>query len=154
MERRVPAGLTPQEGRRFGLAVGTAFLVLGALLWWRGRPLAFAITGMIGALLVGGGVIIPGQLGPLYRLWMGLAKAISKVTTPILMATIFFLVFLPIGDGDADHGTSSPRARGDRGGVLGAPVEGATEHGASVLTSERSGLNKAMAQGEKGRGWD
>ena len=97
MERRVPAGLTPQEGRRFGLAVGTAFLVLGALLWWRGRPLAFAITGMIGALLVGGGVIIPGQLGPLYRLWMGLAKAISKVTTPILMATIFFLVFLPIG---------------------------------------------------------
>ena len=97
MERRVPAGLTPREGRKFGLAVGTAFLVLGALLWWRGRPLALAIVGTIGALLVVGGLIVPGRLGPLYRLWMALAQAISKVTTPIFMMVVFFFVIVPTG---------------------------------------------------------
>jgi len=35
-------------------------------------------------------------MGPLERAWMGLALAISRVTTPALMAVLFFLVFLPM----------------------------------------------------------
>ena len=40
---------------------------------------------------------MPGRLGPLYRAWMGLALLLSKVTTPILMAIIYFAVITPIG---------------------------------------------------------
>jgi hypothetical protein len=92
----VSARLSRSEGRKFGLTVGAAFLVLGALLWWRGRAAAPAFAG-VGALLSMAGLLIPAHLGPLERAWMGLAHAISRVTTPILMGAIYFLVITPIG---------------------------------------------------------
>ncbi len=97
MEGRVPARLTPAEGRKFGLLVGGAFLLLAALMWRRTHVTAATVAGVFGALLVIGGVVAPAHLGPVYRGWMGLAKAISKVTTPIVMSIIFFLVLTPAG---------------------------------------------------------
>jgi hypothetical protein len=86
---------TAGEGRKFGLMVGTAFLVLAAVLWWRDREMLRNITASLGGLLVLAGLILPAQLGPVYRAWMKLALAISKVTTPIFMGIIFFLVITP-----------------------------------------------------------
>ena len=43
-----------------------------------------------------GGLLVPGKLGPVYRAWMGLAHVISKVTTPIFMGVVYFLVITPI----------------------------------------------------------
>ncbi len=98
METGIPARLSPAEGRKFGLTVGAAFLVLAGLLhYWRHRETAAAVFGAIGALLVLAALVIPGHLGPVYRGWMGLAKAISRVTTPIFMAVVFFVVVTPIG---------------------------------------------------------
>ena len=97
MENRVPARLTPAEGRKFGLVVGGAFLLLALLLWRRTHVTAATVAGAVGAALFLGGLAVPGQLGPVYRAWMGLAKAISKVTTPIVMSIIFFLVLTPAG---------------------------------------------------------
>jgi hypothetical protein len=97
MERGVPARLTAAEGRKFGLAVGGAFLVITAVLVWRHRIPAAYVTGTVGTLLFLAGLAIPAQLGPVYRAWMGLALAISKVTTPIVMGAIFFLVLTPSG---------------------------------------------------------
>jgi hypothetical protein len=97
LENRVPARLTPAEGRKFGLVVGGAFLLLALLLWRRTHVTGATVAGAAGAALFLGGLAVPGQLGPVYRVWMGLAKAISKVTTPIVMSIIFFLVFTPAG---------------------------------------------------------
>jgi drug/metabolite transporter (DMT)-like permease len=97
LENRVPARLTPAEGRKFGLVVGGAFLLLALLLWRRTHVTAATVAGAVGAALFLGGLAVPGQLGPVYRAWMGLAKAISKVTTPIVMSIIFFLVLTPAG---------------------------------------------------------
>lgn len=97
MEARVPARLSVAEGRRFGLLVGGVFLGIAAFLWWRGRMGAVPYLGGLGGALVLGGLLIPGQLGPVYRAWMGLALLISKVTTPILMGLIYFVVMTPIG---------------------------------------------------------
>ena len=36
-------------------------------------------------------------MDPVYRGWMGLAAAISKVTTPVVMGVLYFLVLTPIG---------------------------------------------------------
>jgi Na+/proline symporter len=97
LETGIPARLTRSEGRKFGLTVGIAFLVLAALLhFWRHKETAGAIAGAVGVLLVVGAVVLPTRLGPLQRAWMGLAKAISKVTTPIFMGVVFFLVVTPI----------------------------------------------------------
>ena len=97
MERGVSARLTPAEGRKFGLLVGGAFLLLGALLWRRGHGTAATVVLVLGAGLISAGLTIPARLGPIYRGWMALALMISKVTTPLLMGAIFFLVLTPAG---------------------------------------------------------
>ena len=94
---RIPARLSVTDGRKFGLTVGTAFLVLAAIGWWRGRHVPVYIFSSVGVMLVAAGVLIPTQLGPVFRAWMGLAHGISKVTTPIVMGVIFFVVITPVG---------------------------------------------------------
>ncbi len=89
--------MSAAEGRKFGVTVGAAFLVITAILWWRDHPTAMLVTGSIGGALVLAGLLIPGHLGPIERAWMALAKAISKVTTPVLMGVLYFLVLLPAG---------------------------------------------------------
>lgn len=96
MATAVPAGLSAREGRKFGLTVGGAFLVLGGLLWWRHRPAAPYLGGL-GAALALAGLVVPTYLGPVQRGWMALAHAISRVTTPIFMAIVYFVVLTPIG---------------------------------------------------------
>jgi hypothetical protein len=93
----IPARLTPGEARRFGLVVGAAFLVLGVLAWWRGRPVTSQVFGTLGVALILVGIILPRALVPVHRAWMGLALAISKVTTPIFLGAVYFLIIAPIG---------------------------------------------------------
>jgi hypothetical protein len=99
METRIAARLTSAEGRRFGLTVGAAFVVLSLVLWWRGHDAARLVTGIAGALFIAGGLLLPARMTPVYRAWMRLGLAISKVTTPIFMGIIFFLVITPFGLG-------------------------------------------------------
>ena len=105
--------MTVAQGRRFGLTVGGAFLVLAAIVWWRAQgslastvdaPDAWrlrhwlaAVLVAAGASLIMAGLVLPARLGPVERAWMGLAHAMSRVTTPIAMGAIYFLVFTPIG---------------------------------------------------------
>jgi hypothetical protein len=89
--------LTAGEGRRFGLTVGGAFLVLAAIGWWRGGGIMTVVFAGLGALLAIAGLVIPTHLGPVERAWMGLAHAISKVTTPIVMGVMYLVVLTPIG---------------------------------------------------------
>ena len=98
LEAGIPARLTAAQGRKFGLTVGIAFLVLAALVYfWRHRAATGTVLGALGTLLVLAALVVPTHLGPLERAWMGLAKLISKVTTPIFMGVVFFVVVTPIG---------------------------------------------------------
>lgn len=97
METRISAGLSPAEGRRFGLLVGGAFLGLGAISHWRGHHVAPTVLWALGGALVAGGLLIPGRLGPVYRGWMRFALVLSRITTPIFMALIYFGLFTPLG---------------------------------------------------------
>ncbi len=98
MARSVPARLSRVAGRKFGLSVGGAFLVLAALLhFWRHREAVAMGFGVVGALLVLAALVAPTALGPVERAWMALARALSKVTTPIFMGVVFFVVVTPIG---------------------------------------------------------
>ncbi len=97
METGIPARLSPAEGRKFAFPVGTAFLVLAGIVWWRGHTPVSTGFGVVGGLLLVAGLIIPGKLGPVYRAWMGFAHLLSKITTPIFMGVTYFLVMAPIG---------------------------------------------------------
>lgn len=97
MAQGIPARLSATEGRSFAWTVGTAFLALAAVAWWRSRPLAYVVLGALGAVLWVAGLAVPGRLGPLKATWMRLAHAISLVTTPVFLGVVFFLVIAPIG---------------------------------------------------------
>lgn len=97
MENGIPAGLSPAEGRRFGLTVGLAFLALSLLLWWRDHEAARAVTGVLALLFLAAALLVPSRMGPVFRAWMRVGLAISRVTTPIFMGAIFFLVITPVG---------------------------------------------------------
>ena len=97
MAARVSARLTPGEGRRFGLTLGAAFLVLAGLTAWRGHSLeARAFAGLGGALVVAA-LVVPARLGLVHRFWMALAAAISRVTTPAFLGLVYFAVLTPTG---------------------------------------------------------
>jgi hypothetical protein len=97
MAAGVPARLTAAEGRKFGLTVGIAFGVFGAILMWRGKETLSTVLLSLGGVLVLAGLVVPTMLGPVERAWMGLAHLISKVTTPIFMGIVYFLVMTTMG---------------------------------------------------------
>lgn len=97
MAEGVPARLSREELRKFGLTVGAAFGVIAAIAWWRGHPLSTQVLGGLAAVLVIGGAVVPALLAPVYSAWMGFAKILSKITTPIFLGIVYFLIFTPVG---------------------------------------------------------
>jgi hypothetical protein len=95
MANRIPARLTAAEGRRFGLTVGGAFVLLASVSWWRGQAAAAMVLGALGSALALAGLAVPTHLGATERAWMRLAHAISRVTTPIVMGVMYFVVITP-----------------------------------------------------------
>ena len=116
LEAGIPARLTPREGRKFGLTVGIAFGVLAGVSRWRGHDIAPAVLGGLGGLLLLGGLLAPGKLGPIHRGWMGFAHALSKITTPIFMGLVYFVVLTPTGLVMRLFGKRPLRAKEARGG--------------------------------------
>ena len=93
----IPARLTAAQGRKFGLTVGGAFLVLGLVLAWRHREGARNVMLGFSAAFSLAGLLVPTMLGPVERAWMGLAHLLSKVTTPIFMGVVYFVILTPTG---------------------------------------------------------
>lgn len=98
MATGIPARLTSDAaGRRFALTVGGMFVALAAVTWWRGRLEVCVVFGILGALLILAGLTIPTRLGPVSRAWMGMAHLLSRVTTPMFLGIVFFVVVTPVG---------------------------------------------------------
>jgi hypothetical protein len=93
---RIRAGLTAAEGRKFAFTVGGAFFVFAAITWWRQHPNMMTAFLSLGTAFSLGGLLAPTMMGPVEKAWMGLAHLISKVTTPIFMGIVFFLVIGPV----------------------------------------------------------
>ena len=100
MAHAIPAGLnrpyTAAAGRKFAFTVAAAFVVLATIGQYRGHSLSAVVFAAAATLLAIGGAFVPAKLGPIDRAWMSLAKAIAKVTTPIFMAVLYFVIVTPI----------------------------------------------------------
>ncbi len=118
MAADVPTRLTRREGRRFGVTVGGAFFVFAMLAWWRDRHLAANVLGSLAGALVMAALLIPTHLGPIERAWMKIAHAISLVTTPVVLAAIYFGIITPIGVVRRRLGHSSIEHRPSTNGFL------------------------------------
>jgi len=107
MAARVSAGLTTRELRKFAFTVGVAFVVFAGISLLRGHTAAPRVLAAVGGVLVVAGLTIPSRLGPLYRAWMRLGELLSKVTTPLFMGVVYFVVLTPVGLLKRAFGSSS-----------------------------------------------
>ncbi len=85
------------ELRKFGLTVGGAFLVLGAISWWRGHEWPPRVLWTVGGFLFVTGALVPGILGPIQRGWMAFATLLGHVNTRIILTVFFYLIVTPVG---------------------------------------------------------
>ena len=90
--------LSAGELRKFGISTGAIVAVLfGLVIPWI-WDLNYPHWPWVILLVLGGlGLIVPNSLRIVHRLWMRFALLISKVTTPIILGVVFFLLFVPIG---------------------------------------------------------
>ncbi len=84
--------------RDFGLVTGGIIaLLFGLFLPWlleSGFPIwPWVVAGVLAVW----GVIAPMSLQPTYRLWMKLGLLLSRVTTPIILGIVFYLLIWPMG---------------------------------------------------------
>lgn len=86
------------SNRTFGVTVGGIFAAIGAakLLANSHGSMLGAATLAFGSALFFAGLAMPAILGGLNLLWMRLGLLLSKVTTPIVMAILFFLFVTPL----------------------------------------------------------
>ncbi|HZF67158.1 MAG TPA: SxtJ family membrane protein [Gemmatirosa sp.] len=87
---------TVGELRGFAWTVGGAFAVLAAVAAWRGRSGAALLLGALAAGLWITAAVAPRRLAAPQAAWMRLAHAMSAITTPVLMAAIYFGVLTPL----------------------------------------------------------
>lgn len=83
--------------REFGLMTGAVVaLLFGVFFPWlfeRAYPVwPWVVLGVLGSWAL----LAPGSLRPVYRGWMKVGLLLGKVTTPIVMGAIFFVIIFPV----------------------------------------------------------
>jgi hypothetical membrane protein len=86
-----------REGRVFALTLAGGFLFVAAVGVWRDAHRLIVISLAIAFVSVLAALLIPGRLTPVSKAWMKFGELIGRVTTPVLLAVIYYLIFTPIG---------------------------------------------------------
>ena len=116
MAHNVPARLSASEGRRFAGTVGGAFLLIGAISFWRGHARVGPTLAAVGAVFLLAGLLVPTHLRPIQRTWMGFGVLLSRITAPLFMGVVYFVVLTPAGLVRRALGKNSLVPRRDRTG--------------------------------------
>jgi hypothetical protein len=85
------------EDRKFVFTVSAAFVALAGILMLRGRTMAAMVPAGLAAVLMLTSVLLPRTIPVVHRAWMAGAHAMSRVTTPIILGIVYFLVLTPTG---------------------------------------------------------
>ena len=85
----------PPSDRSFGLVFTGFFILVGLVPLLRGRPIR------LWALVVSGGfalitLIRPALFSQANKLWMKLARLLSRIVNPVVMAVLFFVLLTPM----------------------------------------------------------
>ena len=84
--------------REFGLVTGGVIAALfGMVLPWIFEFDFPRWPWFVGGTLALWGAVWPLGLKPVYRHWMRFALVLSRITTPLIMGIVFFLVITPFG---------------------------------------------------------
>jgi hypothetical protein len=88
---------TNRDVRNFGIVMLVAALVVSGSLHRRGFGLALVASVAAGGLLIAlASIVAPSAVRPVHRGWMFVGHTLGRVTTPVEMAVLFFVVMVPI----------------------------------------------------------
>ena len=87
---------TKKDLRNFGLVIGIALGILGAILWWKGRE-TFPVFLALSPVFLLTGFLFPLILKPLQKIWMVIAVIMGWFMTRVLLSIVFYLLFTLIG---------------------------------------------------------
>jgi len=88
-----------QKGlREFALVTGGIVAVLFGLVlpWLIGLNYPVWPWG-VGGGLVAWGLVAPATLRPVYRIWMRFGLILNRITTPLILGVVFYLLIAPVG---------------------------------------------------------
>ncbi len=88
--------VTTSSNRAFGIAFALFFAVIGVWPWFSNAPVRLWAF-FTGAAILAMAIAAPGVLGPFNRVWLGIGLLMHRVTSPIVLAVMFFLVITPLG---------------------------------------------------------
>lgn len=85
--------------KKFGLVVGSAFILLSILFWWKEWNTTVLYLFLIfGVLLITNGIFRSKSkdFELLYKIWMGFAFALGWIMSRLIIVIIFYLVLTPV----------------------------------------------------------
>ncbi len=85
------------EARRFGLILGTVFLVIAVASYLLGHPGRAAVFGSASAAVLFASQALPALWRPVHRLWMKLAMALGRWISWLVLCLFYYLVLTPAG---------------------------------------------------------
>jgi saxitoxin biosynthesis operon SxtJ-like protein len=86
----------PGTDRSFGLTIAVALAAIAALPLFRHQP--FRIGWLAAAVMLAVIALTrPFMLRPLNRLWFRLGLVLNRITSPVLLAAVFYLAVVPTG---------------------------------------------------------
>ena len=88
---------TKRSGRVFAFTLAAGFAFVALVGWWRDMPTLARAGQILGAASLLAGLLIPGKLEPARRAWMAFGEALGRVTTPLMMGVVYYLILTPMG---------------------------------------------------------
>jgi hypothetical protein len=84
------------SNRALGLTFAAVFLIIGLYAWaFGGQVRWWSIA--VGAAFALAALVVPGVLGPLNKVWTRFGLLLHRITSPIILGVMFFVVVTPIG---------------------------------------------------------
>jgi len=86
----------PASERQFGLIAGVVLVVVAAWPAFRHGRIRLAVMGA-GLAVWMVAAVSPALLRPLNRAWTALGLLLARLMNPVVMATLYYLIFTPVG---------------------------------------------------------
>lgn len=86
-----------RDGRNFAFTIAGGFVAIGLLAARKHRHATTAISLGLAAVSLLAGIVVPTMLLPVRRRWIQLGELIGLVTTPVMMAAVYYLLLTPAG---------------------------------------------------------
>lgn len=97
MRDAVPRAGTKRSGRVFAFTLMAGFIFVALVGAWKDSPMVTRAGQLLAVVSFLAGVLIPGRLEPARRGWMAIGEAIGRVTTPVMITIVYYLVLTPTG---------------------------------------------------------